>query len=57
MIWEDQPLPEVVTRLGEMGIRSLVFRPCGNRPASGDFFSIMAESVLSLGQTPATPSS
>jgi zinc transport system substrate-binding protein len=48
MIWESQPLPESVQRLEGMGIRSVVFDPCGNRPERGDFMDIMRTNVESL---------
>ena len=48
MIWEDEPLPESVKRLEKMGIRSIVFSPCGNRPDQGDFMTVMNENVENL---------
>ena len=48
MIWEDEPLPDTVSRLEGMGIESLVFRPCGNRPAEGSFVSVMLDNVMAL---------
>ena len=48
MIWEGEPGAETVTRLRELGIESLVFRPCGNRPPEGDFLSVMRENVQAL---------
>jgi zinc transport system substrate-binding protein len=50
MIWEDEPLPDTVSRLEAMGIRSLVFRPCGNRPAGGSLVSVMLDNVMALEQ-------
>jgi zinc transport system substrate-binding protein len=50
MIWEDEPLAETENRLEAMGIRSLVFRPCGNRPAEGSFVSVMLDNVVALEQ-------
>ncbi len=50
MIWEDEPLAETENRLEAMGIRSLVFRPCGNRPAAGSLVSVMLENVMALEQ-------
>jgi zinc transport system substrate-binding protein len=50
MIWEDEPLPEAAIRLESMGIESLVFRPCGNRPAEGSLLSVMLENVAMLEQ-------
>jgi zinc transport system substrate-binding protein len=48
MIWEEEPLPDTVGRLEGMGIESLVFRPCGNRPAKGSFVSVMLDNVMAL---------
>ena len=48
MIWEDEPLPEAVSRLEGMGIQSLVFRPCANRPTQGSFMSVMLDNVIAL---------
>ena len=41
MIWEGQPLKESSQRLKELRIESLVFAPCMNRPAEGDFLTAM----------------
>jgi zinc transport system substrate-binding protein len=48
MIWEVEPLPESVARLEEMGIRSVVFDPCGNRPDDGDFLTVMKDNATRL---------
>ena len=48
MLWEGQPLPEAVERLEALGVRSLVFDPCGNRPEEGDFLSVMRENAAQL---------
>ena len=48
MIWEDEPLAETENRLEAIGIRSLVFRPCGNRPAEGSLVSVMLDNVMAL---------
>ena len=48
MLWEGQPLPEAVKRLEALGVRSLVFDPCGNRPEEGDFLSVMRENAAQL---------
>ena len=50
MIWEDEPHQETVSRLERMGIASLVFRPCGNRPADGDFLHAMQGNLKALEQ-------
>ena len=48
MIWEGEPLPQSVAKLKEMGIESIVFDPCGNRPERGDFLSVMRQNVENL---------
>ena len=41
MLWEAEPLPETAARLRQFGVESLVFSPAGNRPADGDYLSVM----------------
>jgi zinc transport system substrate-binding protein len=48
MIWEGEPALESVTRLSGMGIDSLVFDPCGNRPPAGNFLSVMQQNMQNL---------
>ena len=48
MLWEDDPLPETVRRLGDLGITCVIFRPCGNRPGDGDYLSEMQANVTRL---------
>jgi zinc transport system substrate-binding protein len=45
MIWEGEPVPGAVAKLKAIGIASVVFEPCGNRPASGDFLSVMKKNL------------
>ena len=48
MIWEGEPAEESVTKLRQNGINSLVFNPTANRPAQGDFLSVMDANVKQL---------
>jgi len=48
MIWEGEPLSASTAQLAERDIGSLVFDPCGNRPASGDFLSVMRQNIVNL---------
>ena len=48
MIWEGEPVAESVALLKEMGLESIVIDPCGNRPGSGDFLSVMKQNLASL---------
>ena len=54
MLWEASPLDETREFLaGEYGVGSVVFDPCGNRPESGDYISVMLTNVESLEALPA----
>jgi len=48
MLWEGEPTSETAARLREMGIETVVFDPCGNRPATGDYLAVMEANVESL---------
>lgn len=48
MIWEGEPSKENVEKLGALGIQSVVFDPCGNVPASGDFMTVMKANVEAM---------
>jgi zinc transport system substrate-binding protein len=48
MIWEGEPLPEIVARLDELGVKSVVFEPCANAPDAGDYLSVMQANVRNL---------
>ena len=50
MLWEGPPLPETVRKLEALGVKSVVFDPCGNRPAAGDFLSVMRANIERLEQ-------
>jgi zinc transport system substrate-binding protein len=48
MIWEGEPAPESVAKLAAIGIKSVVFDPCGNVPEKGDFMNVMKANVEAL---------
>lgn len=48
MFWEGEPAADAVERLEQLGIRSTVFDPCGNRPEAGDFLSVMGSNVANV---------
>lgn len=48
MLWEGKPLPQVASKLGEMGIEVVVFAPMGNRPKQGSFRSNMEANIHAL---------
>ena len=50
MLWEGAPLPASVDKLRTLGVKSLVFDPCGNTPEQGDFLSVMKQNVANLQQ-------
>jgi len=45
MIWEADPAPEVAEKVHALGLRCLTFNPCGNRPAVGDYLSVMRDNT------------
>ena len=48
MIWEGEPAQQSIARLRALGLESVVVNPCGNRPETGDFMSVMSDNVASL---------
>jgi zinc transport system substrate-binding protein len=50
MVWEGDPMPEIVARLEELGVKSVVFEPCANVPDAGDYLSVMQANVRNLEQ-------
>jgi len=48
MIWEGEPIKETVEKLEALGVRSLVFRPCGNVPEQGDLLTVMQQNLSNL---------
>lgn len=48
MIWEGEPAKESVEKLNLIGMKSVVFDPCGNVPDSGDFMTVMQDNVKAL---------
>lgn len=48
MLWETPPLPSVLERLHQQGIRSIVFEPAANRPVTGDYFTVMNANLARL---------
>ena len=48
MLWEGDPLQASVDKLQTLGVKSLVFDPCGNTPEQGDFLSVMKQNVENL---------
>lgn len=51
MIWEGEPNQESVAKIQALGLKSLVFDPCGNVPEEGDFLSVMTANVEVLEKT------
>ncbi len=48
MIWEGEPAKESVAKLDAIGVKSVVFDPCGNAPDGGDFLSVMKANMEAL---------
>lgn len=45
MLWEGQPSIATGKKLTELNIATVVFSPCANKPAEGDFISVMEENI------------
>jgi zinc transport system substrate-binding protein len=50
MLWEGQPLQSSIDKLQSIGVGSVVFDPCDNRPEQGDFLTVMQDNVQRLRQ-------
>ncbi len=48
MIWEGEPVRASVDKLKTLEVDSLVFDPCGNVPARGDFMNVMQRNIENL---------
>ncbi len=48
MLWEGDPAKGSVAKLDAIGVKSVVFDPCGNVPDGGDFLSVMKANVEAL---------
>ncbi len=45
MLWEAPPQPSIAEKLRQHGVSSVVFYPCGNVPAEGDYLQLMRENA------------
>jgi zinc transport system substrate-binding protein len=49
MLWEGKPSDSNVAKLKELGVKSVVFSPCGDKPGSdSDFLSVMESNIKNL---------
>lgn len=48
MIWEGEPDTGTVAKLEKIGIKSVVFNPCGKEPEMGDFLTVMKDNIKAL---------
>ena len=48
MLWEAPPLAATESELAKREIAVVVFDPCGQRPADGDFLSVMRANASRL---------
>ncbi len=49
MLWEGEPHPETRKLLEEASIKVVVFLPCGNNPAQGDYLTVMRQNMENFG--------
>jgi zinc transport system substrate-binding protein len=48
MLWEAKPDEAIANKLKTLGVESVAFDPCGNKPESGDFLGVMKLNVDNL---------
>ena len=48
MLWEEHPRMETRKELERLGVQTVLFRPAMNRPATGDFMSLMQANIEAL---------
>jgi zinc transport system substrate-binding protein len=48
MIWEGEPAKESVEKLKAIGVQSVVFDPCGNKPESGNWLDVMKANLVEM---------
>ena len=50
MLWEDEPVDKTRERLLSSDVNIVVFKPCMNRPAQGDFMTVMQANIKALAE-------
>jgi zinc transport system substrate-binding protein len=48
MVWEGDPAKESVEKLKAIGVQSVVFDPCGNKPESGNWLDVMKANLAEM---------
>ncbi len=48
MLWEGEPLEATAAGLADIGVESIIFDPCGNRPETGDYLTVMSANAAAL---------
>ena len=48
MIWEKQPVAELIEKLNSIGVRSIVFDPYANKFGKNDFLEVMNKNIQNL---------
>lgn len=47
-VWEGEPVEESVKQIKALGLTSVVFDPCANTPARGNWLSVMSDNLARL---------
>ncbi|MEX2381482.1 MAG: metal ABC transporter substrate-binding protein [Opitutales bacterium] len=48
ILWEDEPLAEIVSRLEDLGVNSIVYNPGSQPPETGDLLTVMHQNAANL---------
>ncbi|MEY4483227.1 MAG: hypothetical protein RL693_679 [Verrucomicrobiota bacterium] len=47
-VWEGTPMEQSVEKLKILGLESVTFAPCGNKPESGNWLSVMKDNLANI---------
>ena len=48
MLWEGTPTDDIRSELSKRNVQIVVFEPCGNKPPTGEFLTVMNGNLLNL---------
>lgn len=54
-VWEGEPVEESVKKISELGLASVVFDPCANKPVSGNWLTVMSDNLRRFKEMTRTP--
>ena len=55
MLWEGEPRQEIKEKLDHLGITTVVFDPCANKPKTSNFIDVMTENINNMKRISSMP--